>query len=221
MKSVFCHTFGSLVAAALLVNSSHAATTVTRYDESGTGSPFTLSFNHGTPPTVIPGGVTTIPGPPIALPGGGTIPGPPITINNPPIIIPGTPAIGFIQTNDDARFALGLESEAFTSGSDLTYTAGAISVQYMNSGAPQNGATFSPDPTLNFIGVSLDGDEIYESVAQFFLSADSNPRLLGIATNDDNTPMSISQGYALLVPEPSGLALAALSLASLLGRRKR
>ncbi|MDP4626143.1 MAG: hypothetical protein NWT08_13510 [Akkermansiaceae bacterium] len=133
-------------------------------------------------------------------------------------------------------------SVAFTRGEDLTPTGGVPFLQYASNTDPDEplfsravdlmGAvlyrpafitTPAVDGSNNYIGVSLDGDEVYESVARFYLDGVNAGSLLSIATNSDNSPMTISQGFNAIngVPETSSSALLAIGSLTLLARRKR
>jgi hypothetical protein len=247
--SRFPITLGTLAAACLLLSSAHAATTVTYFDESGTGSPFSSSFHPGMPEMIFPGPPILVPGPPIFVPGpdivtpgpdipgpdGFPIPGPDIVVPGPPILVPGPdimmpgpditipaiPSSASLQGLVGAVFARTSDDVSFSQGTDLNYTGSVGSVTFSIGGAAQPGVSFAPDSAFNLIGVSLDGDGIFESVARFSLGSNGESRLLAIVSNDDNTPLSISQGYAMLVPEPSACGLSALALATLLLRRRR
>lgn len=207
---------------------STAATVVTTY--SGETHPtISLTFTAPTDPTIFPGGVIVVGD---------------VVISFPPQIIPGDPGKYYLSIAGGLFAIAGTSnSVAFTRGEDISPTNGLTSLQYASNPAPDdtifsqavgllgavlyrpsfNFTTPGVDGSNNYIGVSLDGDGVYESVARFYLDGVNAGSLLSIATNDDNSPMSISEGYFAItgIPETSSVALIALGCCVLLSRRKR
>ena len=111
----------------------------------------------------------------------------------------------------------------FTQGGDLAADVAASIGYYIYGGEFTAGAMLGDQ---NYANLTFDADDtVFEAVGQFFFDGADGGYLVAIATNEDGSALSISDGVDLIdaasVPEPSGLTLLALGSAGLLARRQR